>query len=333
MIKLYTSAKNLPDTWDHIFSRNHNNYAMRSTLTAIEASNPCNQRYVIINDRSALIIYDLKLNVFTYSGLKLNMPVNIVGIPCSVSEQGYLILKEDMQELESYIRTLMKLCIMLNSDDDTLSDMFIRGETLSTCKIDLTWNTFNEYISSLRSHYRYRLNKALKKGGELIIAKLESNSKFDEKLYNLYENVYDKSDFKLEKLELDFFKTLPADIYVFYLSNDPVAFVQLIGSEDKLSFVLGGIDYSVNQQYDIYMNMLIFILMHGIECNYKSIDMGQTAEDAKMKLGCIQYNKYMHIYHRNGIVRWIIKKAIKAVSYKPIEAKYNLYKEHRHNEQ
>lgn len=49
--------------------------------------------------------------------------------------------------------------------------------------------------------------------------------------------------------------------------------------------------------YDIYMNMLIWIIELGIKRGVKEIDFGQTSEETKLKLGCEEREKYMYINH------------------------------------
>ena len=311
MIKIYKKASDLPDTWRYIFI--DNGYISKENLTILESCNPCNQRYVIINDRSAFVVYQLKLNILSYSSMRFDLKVNIIGLPCSVSKRGYHIEEEDLKELEDFIIKEKSSYIILNSDHSFLSRKFIVGETLPTCRLQVLWDTFQCYLQSLRSHYRYRINKAIKKGQDLTIKKLEDNCSFDDALYALYEQVYEKSEYKLEKLGIDFFRKLDTDIYVFYVEGKAAAFVQLYGKEKELTFVFGGLDYALNSKYDLYMNMLVFILRLGIENKYSFIEMGQTAEDAKMKLGCKQYKKYMHIYHSNSFIRMLIRLLYKSL--------------------
>ena len=325
MIKVFTKAADLPNAWDDIFIENK--YMLKNQLLILEKCNPCSQSYVLINDRSAFVIYKLKLNIFSYSKLNLAIPVYIIGVPCSISKQGYMLEHRDLEEFENYIKKQKKSCIILNSDDRFLSAFLIKGETLPTCKLNIFWNSFEDFILSLRSHYRYRLKKALNKAKSITMKKLEDNNMFDEKMYSLYEQVYEKSQYKLEKLGIDFFKLLPSSIHVFYLLDKPAAFVQLADNNGELCFVFGGMDYDLNHKYDLYMNMLAFILKYGIENNYPAIDMGQTAEDTKMKFGCYQQKKYMYIYHPNFIVRFLIKLFSEKLSYKAVGLKLNLFKE------
>ncbi len=324
MIEIFDEILKVPEKWDNIFSES--SYLSKKHLKILENSNPCSQRYVIINDRSAFVVYKLILDIFSYSKLKLNLKVNIIGVPCSVAKSGYKVHGDDIKEMVDYIKKEKGSYIILNSDDSFLSEELIRGQTLSTCKLNISWDTFEDYKKALRSHYRYRLNSAMKKGKDLEVRKLECNSHFNEELYTLYENVYEKSDYKLEKLSIDFFRDIPSEIYVFYIKDKPSAFVQLGSINNELNFIFGGLDYSFNHKYDLYMNMLIFILSYGIENKYSSIDFGQTAEDTKMKLGAIHQRKFMHIYHPSSIARYFIRLFIGSLSYKPLQAKFQVFK-------
>ncbi len=325
MIRIFTKACELPYIWDNIFEDNH--YMLKNQLVILEDCNPCNQRYIIVNNRSAFVIYKLKLNMFTFSKLKFNLSVNIMGVPCSVSKQGYVLDVKDISEIEQYIKKQKKNCIILNAEKDFSSPLFVKGETLPTCKLDILWDSFDDFKLRLRSHYRYRLVKALNKSKDVLIEKLQDNNLFTEKIYSLYENVFNKSEYKLEKLGIDFFKKSPCSIYVFYAKDKPIAFVQLANNEKELYFVFGGMDYSLNRKYDSYMNMIAFILRYGIENKYSSIDMGQTSEVTKMKFGCSQHKKYMHIYHPSTIIRFLIKLLSNRLSYKSPDIDLNLYKE------
>lgn len=324
MIEVFNEILKVSREWDYIFSES--SYLSKEYLKVLEKCNPCNQKYVIINDRSAFIVYKLILDVFSYSKLKLNLKVNIIGVPCSVAKSGYKVHRDDIKEMIDYIKKEKGTYIILNSDDSFLSKELIRGETLPTCRLNISWDTFENYKESLRSHYRYRLNSAIKRGKEIKIIKLEDNAHFNEELYSLYENVYERSNYKLEKLTIDFFRDIPSDIYVFYVKEKPAAFVQLGAMNNELNFIFGGLDYSLNHTYDLYMNMLVFILRYGIENKYSAIDFGQTAEDTKMKLGAIPQRKFMHIYHPSSMVRYLIGLFERYLSYKPLQAKFQVFK-------
>ncbi len=324
MLKCYKKVSELPNKWQKI---NQNNYQTTGVLAILERANPCDCHYVIINDRSAFIIYKLKLNLLTYAKLKFALNIHVVGIPCSVSVAGFNILPEDMDEFIEYLKSQGQFSLILNADSGKLHHALLSGHTLPTCIFDVKWDSFDAYLNSMRSHYRYRYKKAMAKGARLSIKKLTKNEQFDSELYQLYEQVYQVSEYKLEKLSIEFFREMPCEIYVFYTGDKAIGFVQLLQVKSRLNFVFGGLDYESLREYDTYQNMLLFIIKQAITRGIKQIDFGQTAEDSKLKLGCYYQYKYMHVYIKNPLLRAIVKAFKSLLSHHPLEDKFNPFKE------
>lgn len=325
--KSYQTANLLPDCWDNIAGDNI--FLKRKYLRILEKTNPCGQTYTVFfcpEPDSILVTYKLKLDIFTYSFIRLKIYVVIAGIPCSVSRCGYAAGKKTEEQLFDYLRNIKGAKIVLNSEDEFTADSFARGLTLSSCRMEIRWSSFEEYLYEMRSHYRYRTNKAIRKLSGIRQVTLTDNSMFDSKLYDLYRAVYDKSEYKLERLPIDFFREFPAKIIAFYQEKEPVAFVQLLENSKDMVFLFGGIDYSLNSKYDLYSNMLLSIVKYGIERGFKTIEMGQTAEDAKMKLGCRPYTKYMYVNHSNGFINALVHKGIELLSYNPRDLSFNVFK-------
>lgn len=325
MIKLYSTAQQLPADWQFIFKERV--YMAPNLLHLLETVNPCQQQYAIINRRSAFIIYQLKLNAFTYAKWRYDLTLAVIGMPCSVASSAYLVQAEDRQVLIDFLKRRKQHVIIINSDTAHMGKPFIDGTTLPTCLFHNRWVSFDDYLSGLRSHYRYRAQKALTKGRGLTITQLSDNAAFSAQHYALYEQVYQRSQFKLEKLSIGFFKKMPCQIYVFEQANTPVAFVQLLHTERTLHFVFGGMDYHALKTYDLYYNMLLFIIKTGIELGVSQIDMGQTAETSKMRLGCILVKKHMHLYVANPLLKLLIKPFANQLCYQLPDVQYQPFKE------
>ncbi|MGE5679048.1 MAG: GNAT family N-acetyltransferase [Pseudomonadota bacterium] len=324
----YKSAKELPACWDRLAGENL--YLKRKQLEILESVNPCGQAYTIFScpePDSLLVTYRLKLDIFTYSRVSLKLPVVIAGIPCSVSSCGYVAGENTEVQLFDYLRNLKGAKLVLNSGDIFKAEGFARGLTLPSCRLDMRWSSFEDYLLDMRSHYRYRLGKAIGRFSGIRQSMLADNSLFDDSLYSLYENVYNKSEFKLEKLPISFFREFPSRIIAFYLEKKPVAFVQMAENGSELAFLFGGMDYSLNMRYDIYTNMLIAIMRHGIEKGFKTVELGQTAEDTKQKLGGDPVIKYMYVNHSNSFINLLVKRGISILSYRPRGLSFNVFKE------
>jgi len=323
MVEIFKNAKDLPSQWDKAIGGNF--ALLKDNLILLESVNPCNQRYVVFKNgetESILIHYELKLNIFCFSRLKLNLTITIIGIPCSVSEGGYSFNIENRHEIKAYLKNLKGAKVILNGEGDLDFLGFAKGYTLPTCVMDIHWNSFQEYLSHLRSHYRYRYKKALEKIKNLSIVKVEEG--FSEELYSLYEQVYNKSQYKLEKLSADFFQKAKATIFEFKREEQSIAFVQYTIYDKELIFLFGGLNYKLNKEYDLYQNMLLHIVNIAIENKCTSLNLGQTAEEMKCKLGAYQQSKYLYVQHSNKIINYIAAKLINVLSYKIKDFKFKV---------
>lgn len=324
MIEIYKKATQLPDEWDEVAD---DNLALHKTnLVLLEAVNPCQQEYVVFRDHEVyaiLVKYILKLDIFCYSKLHLYLPITIVGIPCSVAESGYRF-KRTESEIKDYLSNLRGAKLILNAAEDLEFLGFTKGYTLPNCVMEIKWSSFEEYLNNLRSHYRYRYKKAQDKASELTIQVLEEE--FDSKLYSLYEQVYNKSEYKLEKLTADFFRETDATIAVFREKEEPIAFVQYVIRDGKLYFLFGGLDYSYNKKYDLYLNMLLYLIKAATENHCTFLSLGQTAEEVKCKLGAGLENKYLYIHHRNRTINWLAKKFGGLFSYRMPKLQLKVFK-------
>ena len=292
-----------------------------SLLNLLENINPCGQEYEI-TDNAIIISYSLKLNLFNFINIfPLSVRAQIIGLPISISEKGYW---GDIDSVLEIINQRKGLKILLNGDYKFQNG----GRTLSTFVFENKFTSFNEYLNSLRSSYRRRINRALNKRDKLEIVKIDRN-KFNEKHYKLYLSIMDRTENPLETLSIDFFQKYDAEIYEF---NDAyfletVAFIQLKTIENKLCFLFGGFHKENNDIYDIYFNMLLKIVEIGIEKNIDTIEFGQTAEESKLKIGCREVPKYLYAHHSNPILNFIIQKLLPVFSYKPYNIKHHVFKE------
>lgn len=326
----YNSADKLPAEWDQCGKDNP--HLLRASLAVLERTNPCSQWYVAFLNHagsidSTMILYKLKLNLLTYSAFSLPVEVTMVGIPCSVAAPGYIAGEQTKAQFESYVNSIKGLVVILNSAGDLSLPSWSQGVTLPSCRLQLSHSSFADYLGSMRSHYRYRLRTALKKGLPLQVERLEDNSCFGDDLYALYEQVYEKSKFKLETLPISFFQQADADIYMFRALGVPVGFVQLKQELTEMQFLFGGIDYSQSSRYDTYVNMLLFIVQESIARRCKLIDFGQTAEDAKCKLGCKLHRKFMYVRHSNALLNFCIRKLIRFFDYKAPNCDFRVFNE------
>lgn len=324
MFKVYSTVNELPPAWDDMMGEDI--FLNRGSLMNLAILNSCHQTYHIDEEnRIAFVNYKLYLNLFTFSKfLSLKVPVNVIGVPMSVSKCGYYAEDEAaLIKLADYIKGLGGFQVILNSEEAI--DM-PKGTTLPECRLDISWSNIEEYLSSLRSNYRYRVKKAIKKLSDIEVEELNNNCCFDQSMYELYEEVYNNSKAKLEKLDIKFFKNYPSKIFKFTIEEKPVAFIQLVEDNEELIFLFGGFKHELNKKYDLYMNMLLKIIQYGTDNGFKSINLGQTSEETKLKLGAYQRKNHMYAHHRNPIINFIINTFIEDFSYKEYDVVHRVFK-------
>jgi len=295
---------------------------LREELSYLERLNPCDQKYY--QKKTAFLIqYRQRVDVFNFlPQVTLRMPINIIGKPYSVSQKGYW---GENDHVSALIREIKGLSIVLNGDAGlTLPFAF----TLSSHVFYNRFTSFEQYMGALRSHYRYRVKKALQKGTKISVRKM-SQQNFTKEHYDLYLEVYQNSKDKLECLSMAFFKTFPSEFYEFRSRDTDrcLGFVQLVHEGDTLTFLFGGFKHAFNHTHDLYMNMLVEIIRIGIERGVATIEFGQTAEETKLKLGCVPIPKYLYVHHSNRMLHFFIAKLLPLLSYRPHGTTYNVFKE------
>ncbi|MDE6530227.1 MAG: GNAT family N-acetyltransferase [Lachnospiraceae bacterium] len=282
-------------------------------LNLLKEENKLLQKYVFIqkNDAYAFFtIYENKMNIFTFGKLKCFLKLKVIGYPCSLSCCGFLTNDEEM--MFDYIKEIKGAKLVLNvSGSQPIKGMTV-GETLPTCILDRHLESIEEYMTHLRSPYRRRIKKAAAACKDLTIKTVNDDSV---DIYRLYLNTYEKSNYKLEKLEKGFFDRVDAVRLVFFQGTDPVGFVLLKQDREKLIFMLCGMDYDYNTA-DLYYYMLYHIVCYAISHGCSAIDFGQTSEDTKLRFGARLEKKYFYAHHSNRILNTAAKLGKGLLEYK-----------------
>ncbi|KJS87220.1 MAG: hypothetical protein JM58_04980 [Peptococcaceae bacterium BICA1-8] len=308
-------VEELPKQWDQLAGENI--FLKRCFLKHLETVNPCHQTYNMLLEADELkavyVDYRLKLDIFTYSFLALKIPVTIMGIPCSVSKQGFSICSGFEETLLANFQEKKGAKLILNSALDLPAK---RGNTLPTCKMEIRWPSFGQYLESLRSPYRYRIKKAQNKWQAVKVDFIRPQE-FDKDYYQLYEEVHSNSQAKLEKLNFEFFQQLPLASTIIKATHkeQKLGFAQIVENGTELIFLFIGFNHHLNSTFDIYLNLLLEIIGFAIDNRFRTIDLGQTAEETKLKLGSELFSKSMYISHSNLLLDKLANQYINLFSY------------------
>lgn len=298
-------------------------------LLLCKKQNPFPQEYYYITKGESFaffVIYISRMNIFTLGKKELFMQVKTIGYPCSISDSGYVT--NDLEFLLSFLKTLKGGKLVLNVSNPIPMKHMVLGETLPTCMLNLSCTAIEEYMGNLRSPYRRRIKKAIQQCNDICVKEVDC---FDEKVYRLYLNTYEKSAYKLERLNKGFFDGIDGVKLVFMRQDKPVGFVLLKPRESQLDFLFCGMNYETPTA-DLYFYMLYQIVCYALSHGYARIDLGQTSEQTKMKFGALLEKRYFYAHHSNPFWNLFAKLAKPLLEYRYSFPEYRVFK-YEHFEQ
>ena len=319
------NVSDLPASWNMLAA---NYFQQTEFLAHAGKDNPCNQRYYLCTEGekllAAAVVYSLRLDILTFVRLKSPVKMHIIGIPCSVSCPGIFGTKEGIQQLKEYIfHTEKGFVLALNLDSQPDSSQYASGKTLPTIVLRNCFPDWTTYVDALRSDYRRRMVRLLSHDNQLIFKKLLPKD-FNREMYAQYLEVHKRSKDKLEKLSFDFFQNLPGNFTLTSCSrgNTLLGWNMAVADTQTYYFFLGGVDYSSNKTWNTYLRLLARLVEDGIHSGAECIDLGQTAEIPKMRMGGVLVPRFMEAHHSIGIFNTLLKRNSKALEYrrKPEEA-------------
>lgn len=329
VIKIVAAPENLDENWDQLASCY---FQKKEFLLHLHRYNPCNQRYYQFYNGNTLVagavVYTLKINLFTFSGLKTCLKMTVIGLPVSVASSSLVGNPDEFENLFNFILHHEKGVILgMNMPPGLILKKIIPMRTLPTIIFANRFIDFESYMQALRHPYRRRIRTILGKaaGVEYVVTPC---SDFTALHYRLYLEIMKRTKTKLETLSFDLFKNLPGNFTLGseYYNSKLLAWHTLCYDGEDLYFFFGGMDYEQRDTFNSYYNNLISILITGITHHFSRIDFGQTAETAKMRLGGLPDERDMFLYHKNPLIRLVFTLARPLVTYKRKPDRANVFK-------
>jgi len=313
------SAASLPETWDGLAT---SGFQSREFLAHTDRENPCHQRYYLGFANGRLVagacIYTLRLDLLTFLKVKSPIRMHFLGVPCSVSAAGLLGAPKHTARLVDQLRQEERgLLVGLNLDHAPDLPGLVSGHTLPTVVIDRHFSSWRAYRAALRSSYRRRIDRQARAWAG-VVSERGPCTRFDDVAYLQYRDVLSRSAAKLECLSADFFRRLPGWFNLTLHRRDD----RLLGwhvtatQGTHRSFFIGGIDYSTNAAEHHYFNVLASVVREAIEDGAHTVDLGQTAEIPKTRLGGRIVQKAMFGWHSNRVGRFLLARGRRLLEYR-----------------
>lgn len=322
----------MPEEWNGL---SNSSFHHISFLNYLERTNPCNQTYYTLSDKSQIlagaIVYSSDVNILTFTNHSLSIPMQIIGLPLASDKSGLLGADHYAQIL---VRELIGhekgIILCLNFTQEIQLEKVVQMRTLPSMIVKNEYGSWSNYLKLLRHPYRRRLLKALKSSVDIRAIK-STCEEFTKDHYYQYLCVLSRSKTKIETLDFDFFKNLPSWFILnsFYSKDELVFWHIALIDQESYYFFLGGLDYDQCHKYDSFLNNLIAIIKDGIKADCETINLGQTAEIAKGRFGAATEEKKLFLFHKSPLVRFIFRKFSNHLSYKrPLEINHVFKKEH-----
>jgi len=185
-------------------------------------------------------------------------------------------------------------------------------------RLDPEWITFDDYLSAMKSKARVRVKRA-KKLGQVFSVKtlsLEDLKANNARIYDLYLRIASYSSFNLFTLHQDYFITLKeslgksVDIIGVYFDSELVAFYTTINDGEQMHGHFLGYDQSYNKKYQLYLNMLYWLVQKAIEHRVKVLELSRTALEIKSSIGAQPYDLAVYTYAQNKFINRLMKTVV-----------------------
>ncbi len=184
-----------------------------------------------------------------------------------------------------------------------------------------SWNHFDDYLLDMKSKYRVRMKSALKRASSLTrrTMSLEEIVRHEATLYKLYSDLLDGAGFVLAKGKQNYFTELKrafgeSFMVVGYWSGDElVAFYTWVQEGDKMDTHFIGFRQDLNNQFQLYLNILLDLVRDAISIQATKVYFFRTALEIKSSIGASPHEMVCYFRLNNTLLnRFVVLKLFPA---------------------
>lgn len=266
----------------------------------------------------------------------LKVPVLLCGLPVSTGESHLRIVAgaDHFALLRQLDRLMVRLACRQRASvvvfkefsprevvrTDALLELgYLRADSLAMNYFPARYRDFEHFCASIRSRYRRHILRSRKKlqGAGLRVEHLRGNEGFDqlysEDVHHLYLAVLGHADITLECLPAQFFRELAVQLSedaaftVIFQGERIVAFVCGMFAQDSYFNFFCGFDYQLNEEADLYFNLLYEDLDYALRQKVNSLHVGQTANEFKSRVGCSLEPRFFYVKSRDPLLHFLVR--------------------------
>jgi hypothetical protein len=179
---------------------------------------------------------------------------------------------------------------------------FFRAWSLPSFRMAVPWRSFSAYIGGMRAGYRRQVRTSLEvaRRERISVRRVVDWSGECEVIHALYEQVLDRAEFRLERLNLAFFRNLNtylgarAPALLIERDGRLLAAALLLRSPGLLTFFMAGIDYELNRRCAAYLNLTNQVVAEAIRSRAPSLELGQTSAALKTRMGASATDRFIY---------------------------------------
>lgn len=274
-------------------------------------------------------------------------PPEDMGNPVSVwdgmkKSEALRILSQEVEALAGQLGAKLVLFRDIYDEESEFHDGFAtlgykKIHNLPKARLTVKWKNFDDYLAAMRSGYRCKILKAIKKcsGANVCVRELKDVlPRYAEDMKRLHDNTSRRAkEIKREPIPEAFFQNLEkymagkAAIAFVQKGSKPIGFMILLHNDRELVSSTIGIDYDHNEECCTYFNLFYKTIEYGIGLGVNEIGMGITTLEPKKDMGSGAVNLNMYMKHSNPILNKIIPVLFDMVTPPDTTGPRNVFKE------
>lgn len=184
---------------------------------------------------------------------------------------------------------------------------------LPTAVVDLSFDSFEDYLTAMRAQYRRRARQAIKRSAGLSIEHLTNFADLADELARLWRMIFDRAtELKREILTPDYFRAvsrLEGSSVLLARRRDGTiaAFALLLAEPPWLAFLQCGFDEASARSEGAYFRLLYELVRLGIEGGFQQLELGVTTLEPKLDIGGVPVPLFAWVRHRNPVVQRLLR--------------------------
>jgi predicted N-acyltransferase len=178
---------------------------------------------------------------------------------------------------------------------------------------------FSHYCAALKTRYRQQINRSTRKlkNSGVVLSVLTDPEEilrvYTPQVHALYHQMVAKAELNLEVLPIDFFRQLTSrlsgevELIAFSKDSTIIAFGWCLHACSTYTMLYAGVDYLLNDEFDLYFNLMYAGLDRALRKGVSRIQIGQSASTFKARLGCYSEPLYVFAKGRGPLMSPLIR--------------------------